>query len=190
MVTSSYHHGCPVSKFARTSPIDTCIALILLYGSEVWAPFSNLDWKSWESTETEKVHTQFLKRLLGVNGSTTSLLVRGEMGRHSLLEKITLRNINYIKYVENKQAQSLVNQAVKYEAQHSQDRKKIYSILLKHNNNNVRETSPANLKRLIWDSFDNDWNININMFPKADTYKSFKKRFGRQMSDLCQQFDP
>ena len=70
---------------------DTCIVPILLYGSEVWAPFLNHEWKTWEYTPIEKVHTQFLKRVLGVNRSTTNALVRGELGRHSLLEQITNR---------------------------------------------------------------------------------------------------
>ena len=28
---------------------DSCIAPILLYGSEVWAPFMNFDWKHWDT---------------------------------------------------------------------------------------------------------------------------------------------
>ena len=46
---------------------DTCIAPILLYGSEVWAPFMNHDWIKWDTTQTEKIHVQFFKRVLGVN---------------------------------------------------------------------------------------------------------------------------
>ena len=94
---------------------DTCIAPILLCGSEVWGPFLNSDWKSWETTQIEKIHTQFLKRILGVNRSTTNALVRCELGRHSLLEKITTRNINYIIYRENKNITALVKQAANYE---------------------------------------------------------------------------
>ena len=87
---------------------DSCIAPILLYGSEVWAPFMNFDWKQWDSTQIEKIHTQFLKRLLGVNRSTTNVLIRSELGRHSLQEQILARNINYIKYIESKDPQTLV----------------------------------------------------------------------------------
>ena len=36
---------------------DSCIAPILLYGSEVWAPFMNFDWKHWDTTQIEKTHT-------------------------------------------------------------------------------------------------------------------------------------
>ena len=81
-----------------------------LYGSEVWAPFMNLVWKQWDTTQIEKIHTKFLKRLLGVNRSTTNVLIQSEVGRHSLQEQILARNINYIKYIENKYPPSLVKQ--------------------------------------------------------------------------------
>ena len=87
---------------------DACIVPILLYGSEIWAPFLNYDWKKWEATSIEKVHTQFLKRILGVNRSTTNAMVRAEVGRHSLIEQITNRNINYINYLQHKNPQTLV----------------------------------------------------------------------------------
>ena len=64
---------------------DACIAPILLYGSEVWAPYITHDYTKWESTPIERIHTQYLKRLLGVNRSTTHILVRGETGRNPLL---------------------------------------------------------------------------------------------------------
>ena len=35
---------------------DSCIAPILLYGSEIWAPFMNFDWKHWDTTQIEKTH--------------------------------------------------------------------------------------------------------------------------------------
>ena len=52
----------------------------------------------------------------------TNLLTRGELGRHSLQEPILIRNINYIKYVEAKDPQSLVKQAANYEMLHTEER--------------------------------------------------------------------
>ena len=63
---------------------DVCITPILLYGSEIWRAYTNIDHNKWESTPIEKLHTQLIKRILGVNRSTTNILVRGEIGRHSL----------------------------------------------------------------------------------------------------------
>ena len=102
---------------------------ILLYGSEIWAPFMNLDWKQWDTAQIEKIHTQFLKRLLGVNISTTNLLIRSEVGRHSLQGQILARNINYIKYIENKDPPSLVKQAANYEILYIDERNSLYSLL-------------------------------------------------------------
>ena len=91
-------------KLARVRTLlnlfDTCITPILLYGSEVGAPFMNHDWIKWDTTQTEKIQIQFLKRLLVVNRSTTNQLTRSELGRHSLQGPILIRNSNYIKYIE------------------------------------------------------------------------------------------
>ena len=73
------------------------------------------DWAKWDTTDIERVHNQFLKRVLGVNRSATNVMVRGELGRHSLQERILKRNANFINYVFNKNASTLVHQALKYE---------------------------------------------------------------------------
>ena len=53
---------------------DTAVTPILLYGSEVREPYLNEDEKKWDANEIEKVHTQYLKRILGLNRSTTNTL--------------------------------------------------------------------------------------------------------------------
>ena len=105
---------------------------ILEYGSEVWAPYLNPDQDKWDATPIERVHTQFLKRLLGVNRSTTNILARAELGRHSLQSSILSRNINYIKYVEKENNHSLVKQAFLYEDQHKDERNTIFTLARKH----------------------------------------------------------
>ena len=86
----------------KTAPVktllklfDSCVSPILTYGSEIWAPYMDHDWSKWDATPIERVHTQFLKRVLGVNGSTTNVMARGELGRHSLQERI-LKKAYYI----------------------------------------------------------------------------------------------
>ena len=56
-----------------------------------------------------------ISRLLGVNRSTTNILTRAETGRNPLMAPILIRNINYIKYVENKNDSTLVKQDLNYE---------------------------------------------------------------------------
>ena len=157
---------------------DTCISPILLYGSEVWDPYMNHNCTIWDTTQIEKTHTQFLKRLLGVNRSTTNILVRSELGRHSLQEKIVTRNINYIKYVENKGPHVLVKQAAYYEMLHADERSSLYSLLTKYEENhfNIKLISKPKLRTLIREDFDTQWKTQISESPKADSFSQFKER--------------
>ena len=119
---------------------------ILLYGSEVWAPFMNLHWKQWDTTQIETIHTQSLKRLLRVNRSTTNVLIRSEVGRHSLQEQILARNI---KYIENQDPSSLVEQAANYEILYTDESNSLYSLLNKYGHNLVnRNNSNEEIRKL------------------------------------------
>ena len=95
---------------------DSTITPILLYGSEVWGPYLYRNPNFWDSCEVERIHTQFLKRLLGVNRSTTNTLVRGELGRYPLSMPLNCRTNNFIKHILNEfEPHSLVSQALEYE---------------------------------------------------------------------------
>ena len=93
----------------------TLIKPILLYASEVWEPFLENDYDKWDYNEIEKVHLQFLKQILGVNRSTTNILVRGELNRHSLQREVLKRHIKYVQYVTQKEGNRLVTQAYNHE---------------------------------------------------------------------------
>ena len=68
---------------------DSLILSILLYSSEVWNPYGEYNFSTQDITEVERVHLQFLKRLLEVlNISTTNIMVRAELGKYPL--KMTL----------------------------------------------------------------------------------------------------
>ena len=122
----------------------------------------------------KKIHIQFLKTLLGVNRSTTNLLTRSELGRHSLQELILTRNINYIKYVKAKYPHSLVKQAANYEMSHIEERNSFYSLLKKYErnmlNHNIRTESKSKLRKLLRDEFNTLRKTQVGSFPKADTY--------------------
>ena len=68
---------------------DVMISPILLYGSEVWGAYEyNSNQENphkWDKSPIEAVHTQFLKRLLGVNRSTAN---------------VKSRILNFIKYID------------------------------------------------------------------------------------------
>lgn len=94
---------------------------ILTYGSEIWSPFLNQDNDKWEQNPIEKVHSQYLKQLLGVNRSTTNVMVKGDLGLHSLQAQVFQNHLNYMKYVHSKH-NTLVTQAYIYERELSHTR--------------------------------------------------------------------
>ena len=156
-------------------------------------PFLSQEWKTWDSTSIERVHTQFLKRILGVNRSTTNILVRCELGRHSLIEQITTRNINYINYIEKKNQTALVSQAAGYELINGQNRTNLYSIFNTYeqriSNHNIRISSKHKLRTLIREEFDNTWQTYSTSFSKAETFKTFKNsvKFEPYLNDIKKQ---
>ena len=93
--------------------------LVLLYGVEVWGPylFSNLN--NWEKNETERVHTQFLKRILGCDIHTSNIMTRTELGRGPLICDIRKATL-YNKQVKSNLG-SLANQALQYESEDNDD---------------------------------------------------------------------
>ena len=79
-------------------------------------------WQLWESNDIKKVHTQYIKRILGLNRSTTKMLVRAEVGRFSLQTKALQRNIKNIKYLRNKSDDELAKHTLLYEQTKSTSR--------------------------------------------------------------------
>ena len=90
---------------------DSLISPILLYGSELWEPYLNQDDEKWDQNSIEKIHTQFIKSIIGVNRSTSNAMTRGDTGRYSLKSMILLRNIKYLNQIKQKKENTLVKQA-------------------------------------------------------------------------------
>ena len=68
---------------------DSLILPILLCGSEVWNPYREYYFSTWDKTEVERVHLRFLKKLLGVlNISTRNIMVIAQLGRYKLKLKL------------------------------------------------------------------------------------------------------
>ena len=94
---------------------DMLICPILLYGCEVWEPYLDINYDKWYDNSIEKVHTQFLKRLIGVNRNSSNVIVMGELGRLPLQAKAFNNNINYLKYISLKEDTTLVKQTYQFE---------------------------------------------------------------------------
>ena len=93
---------------------------ILLYGSEVWAPYSNFNYDNWDNTEIEQCHTQFLKRALGCNIQSPNLMIRAEVGQYPLLTDIINRSVGFLKHV-NESESTLAKYALLYELENNID---------------------------------------------------------------------
>ena len=171
--------------------IDSTIKPILLYCSEVWEPFLNQDADKWDKENViEKAYLEFIKQLLGVNRSTTNAMVRGELDRHSLQEEILRRNINYTKYLHQKDVSWHVKQAYLFELtrdpscitlfrsidRHAAELHRIHGQFLPYANpyENLYKISYPKLKLLTYQLFHNEWVKKLSSSPKADTYRKIK----------------
>ena len=164
---------------------DSTIVPILLYGSEVWSIYENVDDKEWDSNRIEKIHTQFLKRILGVNRSTTNIMVRGELGRYPLRIQTDSRTINFAKHIsEECKPSALVHYSMEYEKSIT-NRKTIISYINdlsdKLTKNEVSkklitEHSKSNIKKILEANYQLSWKSRMKNCSKALTYGSYKNR--------------
>ena len=169
---------------------DAIIKPILLYGSEVWEPFINHDDTKWDQNDIERTYLQFLKRILGVNRSTTTAMVRGELNKHSLQEEILRRNINYAGYILSKTDNAFVQQAFCHELdrtstttffstmdRHTEDVYNITQTFYPYANQyqNLTEMTRAEQRVVTYQLFHQKWKIKIAESTKADTFTKFKE---------------
>ena len=82
-----------------------------------WGPYEDFDLLKWDKTDIEKVHTQFLKRLLGVNVSTTDVMIRAELGRYTLKINVDAKTVGFNKHINEQTDYQLSKLAYVYEKQ-------------------------------------------------------------------------
>ena len=171
---------------------DALIKPILLYASEVWEPFVKNNPDDWDKSEIERTYTQFLKQLLGVNRTTTTIMVRGELDKHSLQEEILRRHITYAGYIYNKDTTSIVKQAYSYELNRSAGDTTFFSTMQKHSAA-IHELSDQEfispfadpfiniyevkkLRALTYEIFHQQWKLKLEGSTKCDSYRLFKDK--------------
>ena len=76
--------------------------------------FHQTDFNKWYSTKIEFVHLKFCKHILGVNRSTSNILVRGEVGRIPLKTAVDTKIVQYYKHWINSE-NKLAHQALQLE---------------------------------------------------------------------------
>ena len=151
---------------------------ILLYGGEVWGPYLNPDFSSWEKTETEKTHTQFLKRILGCDIRTSNIMARSEVGRRPLLCQIVGNSLNFINHIRFN-PESLAYQALVYE-QGLNDNSNIFQLVKRftpfHNivDQHVETISKTKLKKQRYNYYDELWKTDLLKLSKSESYRLYK----------------
>ena len=157
---------------------DLAIVPILLYACEIWLPYNNFNYDKWESNEIEKTHTQFIKRILGVNRTTTNVLARGEVGRYHLQRQALIRNILCIQYMKGKQEEEIVRQAYNYELTRNHTEITILSsirtLLCQENEEDISKAKQKDLKQILDQNFTQNWRTKVNACQKGETYRLIK----------------
>lgn len=161
---------------------DTLIAPILLYASEVIG-FEKND-------NIEKVHLQFLKRILKVRTTTPNYLVYGEVGRYPLSINIKCRMLSYWNNLQNSNKLSSKFCTLLYNMNRNgvQNLKWIQSIKsifdeigLSFIFNDKIHVSPQWLKSLanqiLRDQFIQKWNAELANTSRGQFYIKFKNEF-------------
>ena len=145
---------------------------ILLYGSEVWGPYMDFDYISWDKCKIERAHTQYLKRLLGCNVSTSNNMARGELGVRPLLIQVIQRVIFYISNIKGRN-HSVVNNAFQCE---QNEEISISNFVGKFNLdiNDLCGKSKYIVKKVCQSNYDRYWLTALNGSPKALSYILFK----------------
>ena len=126
---------------------------------------------------------------MGVNRSTTNILVRGDINRHSLQLDILKRNIKYLRYINEKDDNTIVKQAYRYELERNQPITLLstlnkYEMKLqqahgqffpyKYPHENILDISEDKLKIYTKEIHDNIWKEKLGESTKGRTYRGFK----------------
>ena len=161
---------------------NTQIKPILLYGSEIWAPYSNFNYENWDSCEIEQCHTQFLKRILGCNIQSPNVMIGGELGRCPLLTDIISNSISFLKHLSENE-NTLAKYALLYELQNNGGDDilqliKTYrpDLINKLNADECKQINNILIKRQCCTDYQLMWSDKINQLPKAISYIMFKNR--------------
>ena len=150
------------------------IVPILLYGSEVWGPYMNLDYCTWDKTATERVQTQFLKRVLGCNLQTSNNMARADTGCRPLITIIIQRFISYFKSVQNRKS-NLCYDAFIFETENSVSPN--FGKFAENFNldiTNLTSISKEKIHKICVGSYDRFWKTTISESSKAYSFNKFK----------------
>ena len=133
------------------------------------------DYATWDKDKIERVHTQFLKRILGCNFNTTTNMVRSEVGVRPLLVQIIKQVITYVNSVKERKF-STVNTAFEFESKNNIiPNISTYIDKFNLNEENLIDIRKQKLNKICWDNYDRYWWGVVNDSPKAISFVMFKR---------------
>ena len=167
-------------KFSQLPPklaikiFNSQIVPILLYGSEVWGPYMDYNFNTWDTTKIERVHTQFLKRILGCNIQTSNNMIRADTGSRPLITRLIKRFIMYVKTVQQRTS-SLCYDALSFEMKNSENPNFIkFSEKFNLNIEDMVSNPKAKLTEICHNTYDRFWKHIISESPKAISFNKYK----------------
>ena len=154
----------------------TQLVPILLYGSEVWGPYSNFNFSNWEKSETEKTFTQYLKRVLGCDIRTANLMTRTELGTRPLLCDILRRSVSFLNHVKSN-PESLANQALIYERTLDDEGNVLQLVrtCTPFNQENWEPFDKNKVKKKCHDYYDDIAKLGISNLSKSESFRLYKE---------------
>ena len=154
---------------------NTQIKPILLYGCEVWGPYTKHDFQNWDKSKIEMTHVQFIKRVLGCNFHTSNIMTRGEVGSRPLLVDIIKRVISYIQNIKERQ-DSIAYSGYEFETGNYTEPnfQRYIEIFNFINVGDIYHESKEKVKKICLNYYDRLWWSEVAESPKAITYKIFK----------------
>ena len=156
------------------------IVPILLYGSEVWGPYMDVNFYTWDKTKIEQTQTQFLKQVLGCHITTSNIMARAETGCRPLLNQIIKRYILYYKHLKENTS-NLSHDAFIYETENRDMQNTCdipnFSRFLERFNLNLEALIETDPTKFCNDAYDRLWQEQISDdSSKAISFCKFKTR--------------
>ena len=151
----------------------TQIVPILLYGSEVWGPYMEENFESWDYTKIERTQTKFLKQVLGCGYQTSNNMTRADTGCRPLIIQIIKRYISYFKNIKET-TYKLSHDAFLYERE-SQETPNFMHFSEKFNlNTDILQSPHTKISKICNDTYDRFWSESIATSSKAISFNKYK----------------
>ena len=120
------------------------------------------------------MHTQFLKRILGCNYSTSNIMTRGEVGSRPLLVEIIKKVLMYINSLKARPS-AIANKAISFEYTNDNS-PNITKFIDKFKLDGLPANTPSKYKinKICSGNYDTIWKAELALSPKADSYVLYK----------------